>query len=259
MFEEPEKKQEEGLLNPEEAVVEDASVPEGGDDGSQEAFEEEESPIAHSMEDEEYENVDAQPSKMPIILGVVGGIIAVALIAVGVLYIVPKLQDKGGPQSSVSQESVDQDVAPLPSDSDETSQGQPSDQSLQNNADSDVTSSEQASGTTDEAESAESIEVQESQSDAPTSEQQPAPVASTPSPNQDSDRDGLTDVEERRLGTNPFDADSDNDGLSDWDEVRIYRTKPLSADTDGDGYADGDEISNGYNPNGSGPLIQLPE
>ncbi len=29
----------------------------------------------------------------------------------------------------------------------------------------------------------------------------------------DSDNDGLTDAEEVKLGTNPFDADSDDDGI----------------------------------------------
>ncbi|MBU0646828.1 thrombospondin type 3 repeat-containing protein [Patescibacteria group bacterium] len=70
----------------------------------------------------------------------------------------------------------------------------------------------------------------------------------------DSDQDGLTDDEERLLGTDPNASDTDNDGLSDREELKVYNTNPLSADTDGDGYKDGDEVKNGYNPNGAGKL-----
>ncbi len=54
----------------------------------------------------------------------------------------------------------------------------------------------------------------------------------------DSDGDGLTDDEERRLGTNPFNTDTDGDGISDFDEVRLG-LDPLRVDTDGDGIIDG--------------------
>jgi hypothetical protein len=70
----------------------------------------------------------------------------------------------------------------------------------------------------------------------------------------DSDKDGLTDEEEKAAGTNINVIDTDNDGLSDYEEVKIYHTNPLSADTDGDGYLDGAEVKNGYNPNGPGKL-----
>ena len=56
--------------------------------------------------------------------------------------------------------------------------------------------------------------------------------------NLDSDGDGLTDAEERRIGTDPFRADTDGDGISDGDEVRLG-LDPLRADTDGDGILDG--------------------
>lgn len=95
--------------------------------------------------------------------------------------------------------------------------------------------------------------------------------------NKDTDNDGLTDVEEEKLGThkmkadtdndglsdrdeimihktNPLEFDSDGDGLSDYDEIDIYKINPLLVDTDGDGYADGIEVSGGYNPNGPGKL-----
>ena len=58
----------------------------------------------------------------------------------------------------------------------------------------------------------------------------------------DTDNDGLTNREERQLGTNPKVADTDGDGLSDGDEVKKYTTNPLKADSDGDGLSDGDEI-----------------
>ena len=58
----------------------------------------------------------------------------------------------------------------------------------------------------------------------------------------DNDGDGLTNGEERKLGTNPEVADTDGDGLTDGEEVTRYRTNPLSIDTDGDGLSDGDEV-----------------
>lgn len=58
----------------------------------------------------------------------------------------------------------------------------------------------------------------------------------------DSDGDGLTDEEEVKLGTDPFNKDSDSDGLTDGDEVKIYKTDPLNSDTDFDGLKDGEEV-----------------
>ena len=81
-------------------------------------------------------------------------------------------------------------------------------------------------------------------------------VTSSPDALIDSDNDGLTDAEEKALGTNINVIDTDNDGLSDYEEVKIYHTNPLSADTDGDGYLDGAEVKNGYNPNGPGKLVK---
>ncbi|MBS1912333.1 MAG: OmpA family protein [Bacteroidetes bacterium] len=59
----------------------------------------------------------------------------------------------------------------------------------------------------------------------------------------DNDGDGLTNKEERRLGTDPNNPDTDGDGLRDGDEVRVYGTNPLEKDTDGDGLTDGDEVN----------------
>ncbi|HEY3295356.1 MAG TPA: OmpA family protein [bacterium] len=61
-------------------------------------------------------------------------------------------------------------------------------------------------------------------------------------PNRDWDKDGLSNKDEKRLGTNPKKADTDGDGLTDGDEVHTYHSDPLKMDTDGDGLADGDEV-----------------
>jgi outer membrane protein OmpA-like peptidoglycan-associated protein/opacity protein-like surface antigen len=58
----------------------------------------------------------------------------------------------------------------------------------------------------------------------------------------DTDGDGLPDVREVELRTDPFDPDTDKDGLSDGDEVNRYRTDPLNRDTDYDSLGDGDEV-----------------
>ena len=63
----------------------------------------------------------------------------------------------------------------------------------------------------------------------------------------DSDHDGLTDLTELLLGTNPFNADSDGDGLSDGDEIS-HGTDPHNADSDDDGVNDGEEITTHLNP-----------
>jgi len=73
----------------------------------------------------------------------------------------------------------------------------------------------------------------------------------------DSDGDGLTDEEEWRLGTAIDSVDTDNDGLFDREEVKVYKTDPRNPDTDGDGHIDGDEVSGGYNPLGSGRLLDV--
>jgi DNA-binding beta-propeller fold protein YncE/peptidoglycan/xylan/chitin deacetylase (PgdA/CDA1 family) len=70
----------------------------------------------------------------------------------------------------------------------------------------------------------------------------------------DLDGDGLTDVEEIALGTDPADADSDDDGLTDGDEVAIHQTNPTVRDTDNDGYNDKDEVDAGSDPNDPGSI-----
>lgn len=70
----------------------------------------------------------------------------------------------------------------------------------------------------------------------------------TPDGDEDSDGDGLTNLEEQKLGTRADLADTDNDGLSDGEEVNKYHTDPLNPDTDGDGISDADEILLGLDP-----------
>ncbi|MDJ1420789.1 MAG: VWA domain-containing protein [Candidatus Methanoperedens sp.] len=56
----------------------------------------------------------------------------------------------------------------------------------------------------------------------------------------DTDKDSLPDGFEVSIGTNPLLKDTDNDGLDDDSELRLG-TDPLNPDTDGDGILDGDE------------------
>ena len=57
----------------------------------------------------------------------------------------------------------------------------------------------------------------------------------------DSDRDGLSDLYEEIVGSNPFDSDSDSDGINDGDEVAVYSSDPTKSDSDGDGHDDRSE------------------
>lgn len=66
---------------------------------------------------------------------------------------------------------------------------------------------------------------------------------------EDLDKDGLTNLEEFKLGTDPLLADTDEDGLTDGDEVLKYKTDPLKEDSDGDGISDFDEVYLKLDPN----------
>lgn len=66
----------------------------------------------------------------------------------------------------------------------------------------------------------------------------------------DADLDGLTNLEEHDLGTDPQNADSDGDGLGDQLELDTLQTNPFVEDTDGDGLGDGAEV----NIHGTDPL-----
>ena len=62
----------------------------------------------------------------------------------------------------------------------------------------------------------------------------------------DSDNDGLTDVEEIEIGTDPLDSDSDDDGLDDGVEVNAQpNSDPMNNDTDDDGLTDYEEVEIG--------------
>jgi len=71
----------------------------------------------------------------------------------------------------------------------------------------------------------------------------------------DRDHDSLSADLEIKLGSSDTSLDSDSDGLSDTDEYNLYKTNPGKADTDDDGYNDKQELEDGYNPLGSGKLI----
>ncbi|MBI5230198.1 MAG: hypothetical protein HY981_02800 [Candidatus Magasanikbacteria bacterium] len=92
------------------------------------------------------------------------------------------------------------------------------------------------------------------QPSATTTTEAPQPT----SPAVDADGDGLTDQQEIQYGTDPQKADTDGDNLTDYEEIFIWHTNPLNPDTDGDGYSDGQEVKNGFNPNGSGKLLNIP-
>jgi hypothetical protein len=73
--------------------------------------------------------------------------------------------------------------------------------------------------------------------------------------NGDYDNDGLIDINEFKIGTNPSIKDTDSDGLSDGDEdanrngsIDSGETDPTKADTDNDGMTDGWEIQYGLDP-----------
>ncbi|MFB5069588.1 MAG: hypothetical protein F6I01_008855 [Aerococcus sanguinicola] len=81
-----------------------------------------------------------------------------------------------------------------------------------------------------------------------------------PDASEDSDKDGLTNIEEvETYQTNPGFDDSDYDGLKDGEEVKIHHTDPFKVDTDGDGASDGWEVKHGANPTTFDHLLKVSE
>jgi len=77
----------------------------------------------------------------------------------------------------------------------------------------------------------------------------PAPVPERVSgrpPASDRDGDGVSNAEERRLGSDPEKSDSDSDGLTDGEEKRAGGD-PTRADSDDDGLPDAEEAAAGLN------------
>ncbi|MBI5549173.1 MAG: tandem-95 repeat protein, partial [Deltaproteobacteria bacterium] len=60
---------------------------------------------------------------------------------------------------------------------------------------------------------------------------------------QDTDKDGLTDLEEELHHTDPNNPDTDADGVFDGPEVKQHLTNPLDDDSDDDGLKDGAEVT----------------
>lgn len=71
------------------------------------------------------------------------------------------------------------------------------------------------------------------------------PTCATPTA--DNDGDGLSNLDEVGLGTDPARADTDGDGLTDSAEV-LGGTDPVDPDMDGDGFPDGFETALGSDP-----------
>lgn len=63
----------------------------------------------------------------------------------------------------------------------------------------------------------------------------------------DADHDGLTNLEEYNLNTDPNNPDSDSDGLADGDETHVFSSNPLKIRTaNDDTYNDADYAKGGY-------------
>ena len=76
----------------------------------------------------------------------------------------------------------------------------------------------------------------------------------------DTDNDGLTDAQEKKLGSDPKEADTDNDGINDREEIGKNIDDPLDSDADGilnilDKDDDNDNLSTRYEMRiGTNPL-----
>lgn len=75
----------------------------------------------------------------------------------------------------------------------------------------------------------------------------------------DTDEDGLFDIYEKVIDTDPLNPDTDGDGLLDGYEVITLNTDPLEIDTDGNGISDADEDFDNDNLNNLGEYQNLTE
>jgi Bacterial TSP3 repeat len=66
--------------------------------------------------------------------------------------------------------------------------------------------------------------------------------------NSDSDKDGLSNIEEYNYQSNPNNPDTDKDGLADGDEVNIYTTDPVRDDSTSNSINDFEEIKTCTDP-----------
>lgn len=64
----------------------------------------------------------------------------------------------------------------------------------------------------------------------------------------DTDGDGLLDGEESSGKSSPRRADTDGDGLNDYAEIKTHLTDPTKVDSDGDSLSDNEEVAAGLNP-----------
>lgn len=73
--------------------------------------------------------------------------------------------------------------------------------------------------------------------------------------NADPDRDGLSNLEEYNLGTDPNNPDSDQDGLADGDEQHVFGSNPLKSHTAGNPkFSDADYIKGGFSFSNDKPM-----
>lgn len=205
----------------------------------------------------EFEEAETKPWYMQrrFIVLILAGILFLILVIFGVQFALQFFQAKPPAQPAQLEQPVNQvPVQPAtPENATQPTQQQP-----------------QTQGTTTQQPAQPAADLQNTVQQQPqaqgTTAQQPAGTPQTPATTQqvvpaqaiDTDGDGLTDDEEKALGTDPTKKDTDGDGLTDREEVKVFGTDPLNPDTDGDGYSDGAEVKNGYNPKGTGKLGPLP-
>ena len=65
---------------------------------------------------------------------------------------------------------------------------------------------------------------------------------------EDADKDGLSNLQEKKLGAKINVSDTDSDGLKDGEEVNKYGTSPVKVDTDEDSLTDYEEVTLGLDP-----------